>query len=366
MKVIKNILIVLVVAAFHCSCIKQVDVPLRNEDPILVVEGNITTDTVPYTVKLTYSGPLTLATEIPENYLEENAVVNISDDQGNTTSLAYTGSQGIYQTTDPAYIGQAGRSYHVTIVLPGGKKFISKPEKIPPPVSISNVSVEFKSDFDFTHPSYLAVYADIDDPIGEENYYKWNFYSYIMRQTHGIPCGFGCIMYEYCFQRITDNKTRIYSDQAINGNKISHQLMGYSYIYAFGKHYVDVSQLSLTREAYQFWQRYNEQQTRTGSILDPLPASIKGNVYNESNADEFALGYFSASSLTRNRIVLVPFGITRYLLDISAVSFIPDKSIACFDYYPNTLSYPPPPADQYPPPPGWENAERKEINFKYP
>jgi hypothetical protein len=35
----------------------------------------------------------------------------------------------------------------------------------------------------------------------------------------------------------------------------------------------------------------------------------------------------------------------------------------CFDYFPNALSYPPPPAQQYPPPPGWENAERIEVHW---
>ncbi len=188
-----------------------------------------------YTVKLTYSGPLTLATEIPENYIEKNAVVAITDDLGNATELSYTGSQGVYQTTDPLYVGQAGRSYHVTIKLPDGKTFVSTPEKIAPPVSFSNISVEFENDFDLTHPMHLNVYADIDDPADQENYYKWNFYSYVMRQTRGISCGFNCIMYEYCFQKITDNQTRIFSDRAINGNKITRQLMGYSYIYAIWK-----------------------------------------------------------------------------------------------------------------------------------
>src|SRR5690349_1925197 len=111
MKGTKPILIIALIASFLSSCIKQVDVALRNENPILVVEGNITTDSVPYTVKLTYSGPLTLATEIPENYIEKNAVVAITDDLGNATELSYTGSQGVYQTTDPLYVGQAGRSY---------------------------------------------------------------------------------------------------------------------------------------------------------------------------------------------------------------------------------------------------------------
>ena len=168
-------------------------------------------------------------------------------------------------------------------------------------------------------------------------------------------------MYEYCYQKHIDKEIRLLSDNSINGNKILNQEVGYSYIYTFGDHFVDISQTSLTREAYQFWQRYNEQLTRTGSILDPLPASIRGNVYNETDPDDFALGYFFASSITHRRAILVPYSITPYWLGQSAAQFIPPESVACFDFFPDALFYPPPPAKQYPAPVGWENAEKIKV-----
>jgi hypothetical protein len=86
-------------------------------------------------------------------------------------------------------------------------------------------------------------------------------------------------------------------------------------------------------------------------------------MYNASDPSDFALGYFSASAAVHKRAILIPFNVTQYLLDISAVQFIPDGSQVCFDYFPNALSYASPPADQYPPPPGWENAERIEVHW---
>jgi hypothetical protein len=344
------------------ACVKEVTINTRDEKPILVVEGSITTDSLPYTVKLTYSGPYKAGLDIPDEFLEKQAKVIITDDQGNSTNLSYKG-KGIYETTDPNYIGKAGRSYNVTVELKDGRKYISTPEKIKQPVPISAVNIKFALDNNFIFPSSLHVLIDAKDPANEENYYKWNFYSWVMRQTHGIPCGFGCVMYAYCFQKITDKEVRILSDASINGNEIKNQLVGKSYIYTYGKSYVEISQLSLTREAYQFWRRYEDQVLRTGNILDPLPASIKGNVYNASDPGDFALGYFSASAIVHKRAVLIPFNVTQYLLDISAVQFIPDGSQVCFDYFPNALFYPPPPADQYPPPPGWENAERIEVRW---
>jgi hypothetical protein len=361
MQYIQIILLTFIVFTFSTGCIKKIDVKTRNEKPILVVEGAITTDTVPYQVKLSYSGPFTSGNKIPDVLLEKDANVSITDDVGNTTSLVYK-DEGIYESTDNSYTGKVGRSYSMVAVLKDGRKYVSVPEKINPPVPINNISILFNS-YPPT-PSSLGVYADLNDPAGEENYYKWSFYTYVPRKTNGIPCGIGCIKYEYCFQKVIDQEFRILSDAAINGNKIKNLLMGSSPIYWYGRHYIDIMQHSISREDYQFSLRFREQQTRTGSILDPLPASIKGNIYNAADPNDFALGYFSASSVTHVRAVLVPFSITPFLLAVTAVPYIPEGFKNCFEYFPNALFYPPAPATQNPPPPGWENAQVIEVRWE--
>ena len=344
------------------SCVKEVAVKRRNAKPILVVEGSITTDSVPYTVRLSYSGPYQYGLDVPDAYLEKEATVSIADDQGRSTNLVHTG-KGVYETTDKNFVGQPGRSYWLMIQLKDGRKYRSKPEKMKNPVPISKVSAGFFPDNNFNFPASMHVFIDTKDPGDEENYYKWNFYSWTMRQTHGISCGFGCVMYEYCFQKFTDREVRIFSDAYSNGSDIKNRQVGFSYIYTYGDAYVNIEQLSITREAYQFWQRYDEQVTRTGSILDPLPSSVNGNVYNEADAADFALGYFFATSITRRRVQLIPYDITPDLLRLTATKFIPEGAQKCFQYFPNALPYPAPPATQFPPPPGWENAERIEVHW---
>ena len=338
------------------SCIKEVQVDLRNVKPILVVEGSVSTDSVPYEVRVTYSGMIELVSEIPEENLVKDALVQIKDDVGNSTTLSYT-NNGYYITTDSSFVGVTGRTYHVEVTLKDGKKYISLPEKMQNPVPIDSVNVKFINDFNLEHPTYLRAYVNTSDPGNEENFYKWEFVNYTRRQTPGVGCGFGCIMFEYCFQYYKGAELNILSDASINGKDILGQGVGNSFIFAYGNHYFDISQVSLTREAYQFWNMYLQQNSRTGDILDPLPATIRGNIVNAADANEYALGYFSARAITHKKMEIVPFNITEYLLTISAVSFRPTQFIACFDYYPNTLSYPPPPADQVPPPPGFENAE---------
>jgi hypothetical protein len=344
------------------SCVKQVTVDTRNEESILVVEGSITTDSVPYTVKLSYTGPYKFALEIPDQYLETEAKVSITDELGRSTHLVNIG-KGVYETNDTNYIGKTGSSYQVIVELKNGKKYISRPETIKPAVPISKVNVRFVQDNNLNYPASMHVSIDTKDPRNEENYYKWDFYSWVMRETHGVSCGFFCIEYKFCYQKVVDDQVRIFSDAYSNGNEIKDRFLGRSYIYTYWNAFIDLTQHSLTREAYQFWQGYDEQVTRSGTILDPLPASIKGNVYNASDSTDFALGYFFASAVTRKKAILVPFNITEYLLNITAVQFIPDGPKICFDYFPNTLRYARMPAPQYPPPAGWENAERIEVRW---
>jgi hypothetical protein len=360
MRLVKKIWIIAVCGIVWQSCIKKVDVETRNEPSILVVEGAVTTDTVPYTVKLTYSGSVGSSENLPDQFIEKNAVVTISDDLGNSHSLVYRG-EGIYETTDPAFIGKVGRSYQVNVQLQSGKKYVSIPEKIKPPVPVSQVNTQHINKFNFDYPTYLNISVDTKDPAQEENYYRWTFYNWVLRQTKGVSCGFGCIMYEYCYQKFVDPELHLLSDAAINGNDIRNQLVGHCYIYTYGNPLIDIGQQSLSREAYQFWKAYQDQQSRTGSILDPLPASIKGNVRNGADSTDYALGYFSAYSITHKKAVLVPFSITPYLLELSARQFIPEQSVACFNYFPNTLAYPYTPGMLYKIPPGWENAEQIKV-----
>ncbi|HUR12675.1 MAG TPA: DUF4249 domain-containing protein [Flavitalea sp.] len=351
-----NIRLVVILAFFFSmvSCIKEIRPPLRTVTPKLVVEGGITTDTTPYQVKLSFSGPYRFGQNIPDSLIIEDAQVSIADNIGRSTPLTYKGN-GIYVTTDTTFIGQSGKAYQVHITLQDGRSYISQPEKIAAPVTDLHVSkVEFDADYDFQHPTDLKIFVDVNDPPGEENYYLWKAYSWVPRKATGVPCGNYCIKWIYCTQLINRPFVTTFSDASINGNTIREQFIYRSPIYWFGRHYLDISQQAITREHFQFWKRFEEQNAKTGSILDPLPAPIEGNIYNVANPDDLALGYFSASSVTHKKVMLVPFSISQFLLDQTALYFV--KEGGCHLVYPDALE------DKYNPT-GWENAEEIEVHW---
>ena len=71
-----------------------------------------------------------------------------------------------------------------------------------------------------------------------------------------------------------------------------------------------------------FLAKVDEQTSRTGSIFDPLPASLEGNIYNINQPNELALGYFGASAVSYKRIVIVPMYLKEHLLQGIAGIFI--------------------------------------------
>lgn len=301
----KNIILLLWGSLFTVtSCIDEINLPIRNEERKLVVEGLITNEKPPYSVRLTYTGTFKAGRVAPASLAVSGARVSIADDGGNLVILKpVLPEPGVYRTSDTTFIGQVGRSYTLTIVMPEGKTFKSKAELLQPVPVIEKLTAAFKEVTDYSKPSGYQVFADTKDPAGFRNYYRWTAYGYSRRVSAGRPRG-GILCCYNCWVPTYNNTINIFTDDQINGNWIKEKEVFFAPYYAQGQLFVEVSQYSLSQPAYQFWKLYQEQQTRAGSIFDPLPAPIAGNIANVENESDLALGYFAASAVARKRMLI--------------------------------------------------------------
>jgi Domain of unknown function (DUF4249) len=347
---------------FIC-CVKRITPPIREGVPVLVVEGMITTDSAPYVVKLSYTGNYTNASvsiDSNQSFINDASVI-IKDGDGDSAAC-YLISPGTYQTTDSNFVGIVGHSYTLEVYLSNGKTYISSAEKINQVPPIDSITVVYDSTYiTDVRPSQLIITANTRDPVSMQNYYRWTASGYIPRKSWGSPCGvfnppcttaFSCVCGAFCEQSFSDAQVNILSDQLINGNEI-HQPVDYSPLYSQGKHYIDIRQFSLNQDIYIFWEQYNAQTDRTGSILDPLPAPLSGNIHNATDSNDVALGYFAASAVIEKRIVITPFFLQTYLLESIAGEYAPMGD--CHSDFPNSL-----PDDTSPQ--GWENAEEIDLH----
>jgi hypothetical protein len=299
----------------------------------------ITNEKPPYTVRLFTTGNFVSARYPPASLGVQGALVQISDDMGNSTILRpLINRPGVYQTMDTTFIGQVGLSYILTVAMPDGKIYQSQPEKLLAVPELEELKAEFIDIADRKMPSGYNVLVDTQDPVETANYYRWSAYGYVRRETEGLIVG-GTLCCNSCWLLISNNDVNIFSDANINGNRIQRRFALFAPFYLRGKQYVEVSQYSLTREAYQFWKLLDEQQTRTGSLFDPQPAPIEGNMYNVEDESELALGYFSASAISRKRLVIA--GDTVTMFPDYEKEFIPLGWRDCRLTYPNSTFYPP-------------------------
>jgi len=65
-----------------------------------------------------------------------------------------------------------------------------------------------------------------------------------------------------------------------------------------------VQQYAQTREEYDYWETLKKNTESIGTINDPLPSQITGNVHCLSNPDEPALGYVGLHSVSEQRIFI--------------------------------------------------------------
>jgi hypothetical protein len=332
----------LILIIFVTSCIREIDLPIRVERPILVVDGMITDEAPPYTVKLTYTGVYKASNRIDENQAVSGARINLIDDTGRKSAFEQVLEEpGKYQMTDASFRGQVGRTYTLSIELPNGEVYESKPEKMVAVPPAERLYAEFTETGSGEQRVGYDIFIDTQDPKGIQNYYRWQTYGYRMRLATGVLNPFSGIMdNKQCWQYFKRDDIDIETDVDFDGNTIKKRLMIYSPAYANAPQLIEVSQFSLSREVYQFWRRMNEQLTRTGSIFDPLPAPVEGNIFLKSNPNNLALGYFGASSVSRKRLVLDnATEAQRQRIEVSSQPFIPTGG--CTVLFPGATTFKP-------------------------
>jgi hypothetical protein len=70
---------------------------------------------------------------------------------------------------------------------------------------------------------------------------------------------------------------------------------------------VQIDQYAIDEEAYRFFKLIRQQLDIQGSVFDPLPANIRGNMFEVGNQDATVLGYFIATDVS-SKIIYVNQG----------------------------------------------------------
>lgn len=143
------------------SCQKVITLNLNTEGKKVVIEGGISNQAGPYTVRVSQSADFYQA-GIGE--VIANATVTLSDNTGATETLTHTGN-GTYQTKTTK--GTAGRTYTLRVTANGTT--YQATSTMPTAVPLDTLTYEAQALGDI-------IYANYTDPAPAGNNYRWVMY----------------------------------------------------------------------------------------------------------------------------------------------------------------------------------------------
>ncbi|MAN88769.1 MAG: hypothetical protein CL555_18785 [Algoriphagus sp.] len=321
MRVFKKLFYVLLMLPM--ACIDPYEVEVGEGEQLLTIEGMITTQPGRQVIRLTRSATYG---SVFEGLIRPvtGATVIVRDDLGNVVFLAESANdRGAYFTPEN-FAAQLGRSYTLQIQTPDGTVYTSFPEKVNAVPEINNLSVQtvrIPVEGELNDRSGVQLIAEINDPVDENNFYFWrNGPSvYVLetrpdlftprpsdanpsRDPQPNPCCIACFRSE----QVSNQSIFIANDDNFNGltTRIPVAFIEDDGLRFVKTYRIDVRQMSISQEAYRFLRLVKQQTEISGSVFDPPPASIRGNMINLENPEEVVLGYFIVGAETVRRIYI--------------------------------------------------------------
>jgi hypothetical protein len=336
----------LMLLVFVTGCIEPFDVTYENDTSNVVVTGSIT-DQVPARVEIARPAE-TNHTRVSGIRKVTGATVTLSDDLGFQEVLQET-SKGIYQGVTK---GIVGRSYHIEVTLPDDSQIKSTPQLLKPCPSIDKLELEQVS---FGNPISenikveviglnLNIHVDRKDTVS--HFYKWSiggtYEMYTAYNMQGKLCktidskndSKPCYVSYLDYTNFTLGES-VSKDADLISKKLKFLSPNSTYLYG---HSLEVSQYSMTKDAFDYWSKVEGQQKGVGSVFDPPPAQIIGNLRFIDDKQSNVMGFFEASSVKKRRVFLDRSNFKN--LDPDSPNFFDDGiNEPCFDRWPGTERY---------------------------
>ena len=306
LKILSIILIILTFA--WCSCRQAYNPrPIATVSNYLVVEGVINTGADSTIIRLSRTVPLSSKAALKP---ELNAIVTLQDDKGDSYIMTEAG-KGYY--TAPGFGAIQTANYQVKIATAEGEAYQSDMVQAKNAPAIDSVYYRIKSDG-------VQVYADTHDPANNTRYYRWDynetyqyrsafesyFYHAEIPQDTILPrplnAGiFICYRGDASTNIIVNSSARLASD-VISQSPITFIASTSEKLES--RYSILVKQYALTADAFNYFQQLQKNTEQLGTIFDPQPSELPGNIHCLTNPSETVLGYITAGKPSEKRIFI--------------------------------------------------------------
>lgn len=308
-KILVIILAVFALMTFIYGCIEPFSPPEVNSDErYLVVDGFLNVGNDTSKIELRHSQN---TNETAAMIAETGAKLSVSGEKGEKYDFVET-KNGMY-ILPPVNVSLSGK-YHLSIKTRDGKEYVSEDVPVVVTPAIDSVTYNYDQDRDA-----MVIKVNTHDPTNKARFYKWKFeetYQYRTAYYSGLEVDL--IKKEIvsrkedismCYQTVSSTNIMLGSTIKLSSDEI-RQLplniveIGTNKFYI--KYSILVKQYGLSRAGFEYWTDLAKTTQGTGSLFDPLPSQVTGNIKSTTNPKELIFGFFSASTVATKRIFISP------------------------------------------------------------
>ena len=288
--------------ALLSSCKEEYNAPLKDVDKsVLVMEGVLN---VSGPTKITLSQSMKIDEQAQFKPILQ-AQLNVEGKDGSNSGLVSAGA-GMY--THPNLNLTVGNEYRLRIKA-NGSEYLSEwvVAKNTPPID----SITWERDSEG-----LNFFLSTHDPSNNSRYYKWEYdetwqinayYFALYKWTGGttiVPLDpsetpYSCWKYDRSTTIMIGSSAQLNED-VINELPVYHIPLGSEKL-SF-RYSVLMKQSSLTKTAFEYLTLMKKNTETLGSIFDPQPSELRGNISNIADPNEIVMGYVIASGISEKRI----------------------------------------------------------------
>ena len=298
------------------ACREKFVLPVKSPPAgYLVVEGFINCGPGPTDIKLSRSNIVSDQTI----HYETGASVQVEGNDNSVYGLSESGP-GIYHS-DQLHLSNA-QQFRLRIKTTDGHEYLSDftPTVFTPPIDSVNWTRNNAADG-------IQIYVNTHDPSNLSRYYKWEYEeTWEIHMSYVPKLKYDTINYEYpiprrilvasilpdssyyrCWTSDTSASLLLGSSARLSEDIIHNfplALIPPASVKLSVKYSINVKQYALTKDAYDFLEIMKKNTEETGSIFDPQPSELKGNIHNTNDPSEIIVGYISTSSLQQQRIFI--------------------------------------------------------------
>ncbi len=316
----KRVLITLICLACLNSCVETYEPEVGDYESSLVVDGLFSDSDSPSRVILSTSFAYD-EDEVP--YISDATVV-IEEQNGPNHQLSEV-EPGTYETNPEEFKGVIGNSYRLRIRLPDGEEYETEWAMMTAAAPIGDITYELETrevdEIGAPLVRGIQFYLNTASDGDANPFYRWEWeetyiYNHPKPQyvTVTFPARKRAVFEDVpldefegfnCWKSNKSTSILIESTEGLTENNVKD----------FPLHFVDdssprlyirysllVKQYALDKEYHEFLRKVVEVNQTTGSLFDPIPNEIFGNVQSTSDNNRPVLGYFGVAGVSEKRI----------------------------------------------------------------